>query len=173
MHGSYDTIDGHPALRFERRLGHPVDAVWRAITEPAELERWFPSQVEGDLQCVGGQITFIFREQPLKDAPVTIAGHVTHLDPPNLFAFYWGEDHLRFELEPVESGACTDLRFTVLLDAQNKAARDAAGWHQCLDGLARTLDGGHVGRPYVPDQWRVIYDEYSRRGMPTGAEIPS
>jgi uncharacterized protein YndB with AHSA1/START domain len=172
MHGSYETIDGRPALRFQRLLAHPVDAVWRAITEPAELERWFPSQIDGDVR-VGGELTFSFREQPLQDAPVTMTGHVTDLDPPRLFAFYWGDDQLRFELEAAESGAATDLRFTVLLDAEDKAARDASGWHQCLDALAAALDGGDPGSSFVPDQWRVRYDEYARRGFPTGAEIPS
>lgn len=29
MYGAYDTIDDRPALRFERRLAHPVDVVRR------------------------------------------------------------------------------------------------------------------------------------------------
>ena len=37
MSGSYATIQDQPALRFERRLAHPIDVVWRAITEPDEL----------------------------------------------------------------------------------------------------------------------------------------
>ncbi len=46
MYGAYDTIENRPALRFERRLSHPVEVVWRAITESDELERWFPSRAE-------------------------------------------------------------------------------------------------------------------------------
>ena len=34
MYGSYDTIEDTPTLSFERRLSHPVDRVWRALTEP-------------------------------------------------------------------------------------------------------------------------------------------
>lgn len=40
------TIDGRPALRFERTLGHSVERVWRAVSVPAELERWFPAAAE-------------------------------------------------------------------------------------------------------------------------------
>ena len=35
------TIDGAPALRLERRLNHSIERVWRAVTEPQELARWF------------------------------------------------------------------------------------------------------------------------------------
>ena len=41
MRGTYETVDNRPALRFERRLAHPIDKVWRAVTEPDELGRWF------------------------------------------------------------------------------------------------------------------------------------
>ena len=45
MNGTLQTIDGRPALRFERRLAHPIERVWRAVTEPAELARWFVAPV--------------------------------------------------------------------------------------------------------------------------------
>ena len=41
LSGTQETIDGRPALRFVRHLPHSVDRVWRAISEPAELDRWF------------------------------------------------------------------------------------------------------------------------------------
>ena len=44
--GTLETIDGRPALRFERTLAHSVERVWRAISEPAELERWFPAAAD-------------------------------------------------------------------------------------------------------------------------------
>ena len=44
--GTLETIDGRPALRFERTLAHSVERVWRAISDPAELERWFPAAAD-------------------------------------------------------------------------------------------------------------------------------
>ena len=81
-------------------------------------------------------------------------------------------DHLRFELEPTEGG--TTLNFTVLLDECDKAARDAAGWHVCLDRLAQHVSGGAAEAPgsQPTDEWRGYSDEYDRRGLPVGAEIP-
>jgi len=167
MYGAYDTIENRPALRFERRLSHPVEVVWRAITESDELEQWFPSRVEVDELRPGAEMTFRFENMPL-DAPSTMTGSVTGFDPPRLFEFYWGEDHLRFELEPAGDAACV-LRLTVLLDSRDKAARDGAGWHVCLDRLGRQLAGEEPGGR---DNWRSLYEEYQRRGAPAGAPIP-
>ena len=47
MDGTLEIIDGRPALRFERYLAHSVERVWRAVSEPAELERWFPPRQTG------------------------------------------------------------------------------------------------------------------------------
>jgi len=171
MYASYETIDERPALRFERRIGHPIESVWEAITQPAELAQWFPCEVEVDLR-LGGRMTFVFPEMTLPDEASTLLGEVTELDPPTRFSFLWGEDHLHFALEPLGDGAACVLRFTVELDARNKAARDAAGWHVCLDGLERLLDGNRMERPSAPDEWRPLYEAYERRGMPTGAVVP-
>ena len=174
MYGAYDTIENRPALRFERRLSHPVDVVWRAITESEELEHWFPSHVEVDELHPGAEMTFRFEEMPLEGMPMTIPGRVTEFDPPRLFAFLWGDDYLRFELEPAAGSedACL-LRLTVLLDQREKAARDGAGWHVCLDRLAGLLAGNDgPADTGAGEDWRGLYDEYQRRGVPAGAPIP-
>jgi len=164
MYGNYATTEDTPTLMFERWLSHPVDRVWSAITERDELGRWFPSKVVVDELAAGAEMTFEFEDMPL-DAPSTMTGRVTDFEPPRLFAFTWGEDHLRFELDPVESG-CT-LRLTVALGTRDKAARDAAGWHVCLDRLEEQLGGRGAG-----GEWGDYYDEYQRRGVPAGAPIP-
>ena len=78
-HGTYEEEDGRPAVRFQRSLRQPVDAVWRVITDPGELGHWFPCAVELELR-VGGPMTFTF-------APgETQSGEVLELDPPRVFA---------------------------------------------------------------------------------------
>jgi uncharacterized protein YndB with AHSA1/START domain len=171
-YGRYTTTDDRPALSFERRLAHPVDVVWRAITESEGLEQWFPSKVVVDELRPGSEMTFEFEHMPL-DAPSTMTGRVTEYDPPRRFAFDWGEDHLRFELEPLPGEDACLLRLTVLLESREKASRDSAGWHVCLDRLERLL-GGEDGPPAIgaTGDWRELYDEYQRRGVPAGAAIP-
>lgn len=74
-HGTYTTVDGRPAVRFERRLDHPVAVVWRAVSEPAGLAQWFPGEVTVELPP-GGAMSFAMEED-------TLAGEVVELDPPN------------------------------------------------------------------------------------------
>lgn len=168
MNSSYESIDGKPALRFERRIDHPVAAVWAALTEPAELAQWFPSTIAGELRT-GGELAFSF---PERDEIPDMEGQVTDFDPPRELGFQWGEDHLRFELTPAEDGERTDLRFTVMLGTADKAARDGAGWHVCLARLEALLDGAGEGElKRITEGWRGHYDEYARRGFPAEAPI--
>lgn len=168
MYGSYESIENRPALRFERRIAHPAEAVWSAITDPAELARWFPSGVSGEMR-EGGHLRFTFEEHEVPP----MEGEVTEFDPPRSLAFSWGEDQLRFELTPTDGGAHTDLCFTVLLGTEDKAARDGAGWHVTLDALEKTLDGaGPEAIHGAKDTWRQHYEEYERRGLPATAPIP-
>ena len=67
--GTLETIDGRPALRFERCLAHSVERVWRAVSEPAELERWFPAAAEwtpasGETFEAGGMTNVIEADAP-------------------------------------------------------------------------------------------------------------
>lgn len=168
MYGSYDSAQGRPVLRFERRIAHSVDAVWSAISEPSQLAGWFPTIVSGEMRA-GGRLTFTFEDHPLPP----MEGEVTEFDPPHALAFSWGEDHLRFELSPADGGTETDLKFTVELGTEDKAARDGAGWHVCLDRLAAEIDGaGDEVLRRMNDGWRDHYEEYERRGFPATAPLP-
>jgi uncharacterized protein YndB with AHSA1/START domain len=167
MYGTYETVDDRPALTFERLLAHPVERVWRAVTEPAELAHWFPSRVSGQV-ALGGRLSFEF---PGDDLP-PLEGEVVELEPPHRFAFNWGDDVLRIELEAVGDGC--RLRFTCIFDDPARAARDAAGWHVCLDRLEQHLGGAPTDAPdSAPTaQWHEVYAEYQRRGLPSGAPVP-
>src|SRR3954451_21982469 len=167
MHGTYEKVDGKPAVRFERRLAHPIEEVWRAVTEPGELAHWFPAQVSGELRR-GGTLRFHHADGAAPDAE----GEVTDYDPPRRLWFWWGSEHLRFDLEPEGDG--TLLRLTHVLSTPEQAARDAAGWHVCLDRLDRALGGDDVTAPggEPTGEWREHYEDYERRGLPTGAPVP-
>jgi uncharacterized protein YndB with AHSA1/START domain len=167
MHGTYEIVDDRSALTFERRLTHSVERVWRAVSEPAELAHWFPCAMSGDLRP-GGTLTFAF---PGGEMPPT-EGEVIEIDPPRSLAFTWGDDVLRIELEPDDEGCV--LHFVVLFDDADRASRDAAGWHVCLDHLEEHLGGAATQAPSgePTSQWRTHYEEYQRRGLPAGAPLP-
>src|SRR5437870_2174654 len=134
-HGTLEKLDDETArITFVRELRHPVDKVWRAVTEPDQLTAWFPSTIDGERKA-GAPLKFVF---PFPDAP-TMEGTMRVCDPPSVIEFAWGEDILRIELEPIEGG--TRLTLTDTFSEYAKAARDAGGWHACLDNLTHAIDG--------------------------------
>ncbi|WP_405805913.1 SRPBCC family protein [Streptomyces sp. NBC_00210] len=128
------TADGRTALRMERRLAHPPQRVWDAITQPAHLAQWFPSEVTVELRP-GGAMGFLFPG----DSEPAMTGTVTDADEPRVFAFNWGEDHLRWEITPDGEGSLLTLVHT--FGDRYGAASFASGWHLCMAALAQHLDG--------------------------------
>jgi uncharacterized protein YndB with AHSA1/START domain len=162
-------LEGRPVLRFIRRLAHPPKQVWEAITYGDQLSRWFPCAVDYEMR-VGGAMTFTFNPefQP--------TGEVTDVDWHRRFEFTWGDDDIRMDLLSVRDGAETVLTFThSMTEAVDAISKNAAGWHVCLDALARQLDD-----PAAPPvdagataEWLAHYDAYIARGYPAGAPIPT
>jgi uncharacterized protein YndB with AHSA1/START domain len=167
--------DGKYVLRFERNLAHPPQKVWRALTEPDQLREWFPTDIVGERE-VGARIRFVFREDApkaedmpelLEHDPVELDGEFTEFDPPRLLAYTWGDEDLRWELDPIEDGC--RLIFTSVFDESSgiphpagpryRAARDASGWEACLANLGALLDGSAPSE----DLWRDLYEGYVER----------
>jgi uncharacterized protein YndB with AHSA1/START domain len=143
------TDRARPAVRLERHLPEPPSVVWQALTDREQLRSWFPSDVimSGGEWEVGAAITFPF---PPEVIDLTLKGEVLEVSEPNLLAFTWGEETLRFELSPADGGTQV-----VLIDElpPGAAARNAAGWDTCLDRLA--------GRDPRPDAWQPRFERYA------------
>ena len=157
--GQLEQVAGRWRVRFTRRLGHPPAKVWRALTEPAHLATWFPTTIEGD-RAEGAKLRFSF---PNGESPA-FDGEMLTYRPPELMEFTWGADTLRLELRPDGDG--TELTLLDTLEEQGKAARDAAGWHVCLDKLGAHLDGGTAGT-----EWSEVHPGYVERFGPGAATI--
>lgn len=119
-------------IRIERRLPHAVERVWRAVTEPRELARWFVVEdipwtpAEGEEFEAAGQ-----------------TGRITELDPPRRFAWEWDVERYSFDLEP--DGEGTLLVFThVHNPALGLAEQHTRGWNVYLSRLEVHLDGGFL-----------------------------
>ena len=134
-----------PVLRFERHLPQPVDAVWRAVTDPAEMRSWFPTRVVIDEWKIGAPLTHHFDEHDIAPLP----GTVLEWDPPRRVSFSWGPDAISFELTTADDGG-TIFVLTEELSA-NAAARNAAGWEMCLDRLERGAESG---------SWQPRFERY-------------
>ena len=141
-------------LRFVRRLPHPPATVWRALTTPEHLAAWFPTTLEGDL-TPGAKLQYNFRDVDLPG----FDGTVLAVDPPRLLEFTWGDERLRFVLTP--DGQHTVLSFSASFAEIGRAARDAAGWHTCLDLLGYDMAGVKAPWPQ-DDRWRAVHADYVR-----------
>jgi uncharacterized protein YndB with AHSA1/START domain len=150
--------EGRPMLRFERLLAHPPERVWKALTEPDELAHWHPSPALFESRA-GGTVTYL----PHKGKPMFPEGEVMEYEPPRVLEHTWGEDQLRWELEPRADGCLLILTHT--FDDRFKAARDAAGWHLCLDALSAALDGEPQQAPSgdIPPAWPALNSAYEQR----------
>jgi uncharacterized protein YndB with AHSA1/START domain len=164
VEGQLEQSDGRWRLRFTRRLPHPPEKVWRALTEPEHLAAWFPTDIEGK-RVAGAALRFVFRNG---EGPA-IDGEMIAYDPPSVLELRWGnEETLRFELRPDGEGSV--LTFLNTFDELGKAARDAAGWHACLDALAHHLDGTEA--PAKPaERWQQLHRSYIERFGPEAATI--
>lgn len=173
MDGTLERSDGQARLVFTRHLDHPPEAVWRALTEADGLAGWFPAHIEGGWEP-GAELVFRFRNPEeaaevleVDEAPV-LEGEVISCQPHSRLEYTWDQDILRFDLKP--DGQGTLLRLTVTFQEIGKAARDAAGWHVCLDVLAAGLAGQPP--PFAPgERWQQVHPEYVERFGPEASRL--
>lgn len=154
-------IEGKPVLRFERRLRHSPEKVWRVVTEPAEMRHWFPAEVTID----GRKMSFTFPDEAPVDADGG-EGELLESDPPKVFAFRWINDVLRFEILPREDGCL--LVFTAVVTNKLTVGRDAPGWITCLDALVAHADGTTFE---PPTEWLSRIEHYvAKFGLDEGED---
>ena len=134
-----ETSGGRHVLRFVRRLAHPPEKVFRAISEPDELRHWFPVDAGGDRRVV-------------------------EEDPPRLLVMRWEQDELRFEVVPEPGGGCR-----LLLHAPAGAGRHvrrAAGSRAQRGGLGRVPRRARrapQGAPAPERDWFALFEGYAER----------
>jgi uncharacterized protein YndB with AHSA1/START domain len=152
-------------IRFERRLRHPVERVWRALTEPAEMAKWL-ALAELDLR-EGGSVVLTWQNTDDEGNTAVARGTVSALDPPRLVEFDTDiHGRLRWELEPDGDG--TALTFTAEAQLPEEYELQVlAGWHIHLDHLEEVLGGGTIDWPNWSAEhrpaWDRIRDGYAAR----------
>jgi uncharacterized protein YndB with AHSA1/START domain len=135
-------------LNIERSvvIDAPITTVWRTITEPEQIARWFAERVELDLRP-GGRGTLFFERLT---APLV----VERVEPPSLFSFRWCQP----DGEEPAPGNSTLVEFTLIatgdeqttltvtetgLDAMPLSEEEKArfadshgeGWGECFERL--------------------------------------
>jgi uncharacterized protein YndB with AHSA1/START domain len=155
-------------LVIVRELHHPPAKVWKALTDPAELREWAPFDADRDLGSVG-TATLTTVGAP---SPQVSETRVRRADAPRLLEFSWGEQDLRWQLEPLGSNG---TRLTLWHNIDRKfISMGAAGWHICLDVMEHYLRGDPIGRMVGMETmkfggWQRLNREYAKQ---FGVETP-
>ncbi|WP_041783100.1 SRPBCC family protein [Mycolicibacterium chubuense] len=145
------SVDGERAvLHFERRLPFPVEAVWAAITDPAQRRLWFGETAIDPRE--GGSIDMVADGPPLPPERKRMTGRILVWDPPHVLEHEWKqpivEDGVvRYELVPDRDG--TLLRFSHTGLGPRIAGGFRGGTHAYLDRLE-----AHLAGETLPD-WTV------------------
>jgi uncharacterized protein YndB with AHSA1/START domain len=158
--GTLEHRDGKDVLRFERRLKHPVERVWSALTDPDQLSAWWG---DADLELVeGGRFVMRWRNTDDEGNRAVMTATITRLEPPTLLETS-GDLHgdLRWELRP--DGEGTLLTFTSTLELPEEFRTQVlAGWHWHLDALAAALEGERADLEALPG-WPEVHERYVTR----------
>lgn len=152
-------------LILVRDLRHSPAKVWRALTDPAELREWAPFDSDRNLDGIGpSQLTTVGTPSP----HVTV-GQVKRSEPTKLLEFNWGENDMRWELEPLSNATVKGgTRLTLWHNIGRKyISMGAAGWHICFDVLDHYLAGDPLGRIVAADamnfEWGRLRAEYEQQ----------
>jgi uncharacterized protein YndB with AHSA1/START domain len=137
------TVEGdYATLTFERRLQHPPEAVWEAITEPQQLAEWYMTraQIDGRL---GGTIDFLSGP-----AQLHVTGNILAWDPPHLFEHEWNVEAreqfprersvIRWEILREDYGSLLKMTHRHLTKRASQGF--VSGAHAFLDRLEASLD---------------------------------
>lgn len=157
--GTLVTSGGIALIGFERRLAHPVDVVWAALTESGQLAAWLGAGTVEPRD--GGQVSIRTGSADRPERQGTISGRILAWDPPHLLEHEWIQPGLdisvvRYELE-ADAGE-TILRLTHRRSVAPGATGGRAGWHAYLDRLAAHLDGRSV--PAWSERRAEVQDAY-------------
>jgi uncharacterized protein YndB with AHSA1/START domain len=154
-------------LVLVRELRHAPAKVWEALTDPSSLREWAPFDASRNLGTVG-PVSLTTVGTPVPQVSET---RVTRAEEPTLLEYRWGDNAIRWQLEPLGDGT----RLTLWHDIDRGfISMGAAGWHICLDVLERLVGDAPIGRIVGGDAmrfgWPRLNAEYAKQ---FGVEAPS
>ena len=149
-------------MEFVRHYPHPIERVWRAVTEPAELAQWFIPPSVWELKSGGA---YRFHDDGFM-------GVIEAVEAPRFIRFNFADpveagSYFQFELSPEADG--TRLRY--LQHAEPGTARpwqrphawdtpwgggNLGGWHSGFEELADLLDGVPCGSRRPPTEFSAL-----------------
>lgn len=165
-------------IEYVRVYTHPLERVWRAITDPAEFRVWF---IRGAVELhEGGAYRFQSGE---------FSGTVLRIDPPRLIRFghpSHPDAYFQYELSEVVGG--TRMRFIQHFSPEATYApvpddlggdlpggpdtpwmpAFVGGWHEHFDGLGEWLNDETPGTRLAPTEFSTLAAAWAQEGIKGG-----
>jgi uncharacterized protein YndB with AHSA1/START domain len=135
---------------FERHLKHSVEEVWSWLTENEKLTQWFSELHVDDLRQ-GGTIQFDMQNGTFEEMKIL------ELKMYSVLEYTWGEDIVRFELDP-ETEGCQLVLIEKIKRITEHTPRDLAGWHVCLDVIQALMNERTIVSR--SKEWEKWYKQY-------------
>jgi uncharacterized protein YndB with AHSA1/START domain len=165
--GVWRRIEGGWELRFERRLRHAPERVWKALTTGDGLACWL---AEADIEAVpGGRMELNFRQPDhefMPDVPEKRrqSNEVLVVEPFTRFEHTFGsnsESVVSWRLTPDGDGTHLTLIHRVPEAWEGARSNVLSGWHHHMEGLDDAIQG--VRHPWSWDRWFALRDAYAAR----------
>ena len=144
-------------VRIVVTLSAAPEAVWAALTDPAQLERWlaaatFDARPDGAVNLVW-------------PGESEMHGVIAEIDPPRRLRYSWFERDYTSQLSFDVAGVVADqsqLTLTHRDASEEDAPGFGAGWHSHLESLAAMLSGegtSKASRDARYEELRPTYDD--------------
>jgi uncharacterized protein YndB with AHSA1/START domain len=143
--GKITNEEDYGTLRYERRLSHPRETIWKTITDSKEILKWLPDYKGTFDGCSGGSIdlvNIVSGSHVTGDILVWDLYHVFeyewHISPNQMFPHGEPESVIQWELKQ-DGSSYTVLTMIHRRLTKGTALRFAPGWHAYLDRLEAIL----------------------------------
>jgi uncharacterized protein YndB with AHSA1/START domain len=136
-------------IEIIKRIDAPTERVFRALTDPDELTRWFASSAESDPRTGGDYVLrFEFEDESRNH---TYAGQYEEVASNERVRYPWngqfGDTTVEFVLQSADGGTELTLNHSGWTDAAEESRQmHEQGWGFFLDNLERYLTGGEDQR---------------------------
>ncbi len=126
----------------EREFPHPLEKVWRALTERSLIEQWL---MKNDFQPVAGH-AFTLRADPAPNWNGVIECQVIAVEPCKTLFYAWGalglDSIVTFTLTPTDAGTHLRMEQAGFRSSQEQAYKGAHyGWQKFMGSLERVVAG--------------------------------
>ena len=130
------------SLVIEKELPHPLEKVWRALTQGPLIKEWL---MDNDFQPVVGH-KFNFRSTPMPNWNGVIESEVLVVEPNNKLSYRWSsfglESVVVWTLVATSGGTLVRMEQSGFQPDQTREYQGANyGWQKFFEGLERVTAG--------------------------------